>query len=66
MRVVYLLSASMPGVIPGLRWVRRGHNAFTLLVPAHKAGLMGERPEGRVAHLARITGFDIRLEVARS
>jgi len=64
MRVVYLLSASMPGVIPRLEWVRRGDRALTLLIPRDKAGLMGERPEGRVAQLAKVAGLDLRLAVA--
>jgi exopolyphosphatase/guanosine-5'-triphosphate,3'-diphosphate pyrophosphatase len=64
MRVVYLLSASMPGVIPRLEWVRRGDRALTLLIPRDKAGLMGERPEGRVAQLAKVAGLDLRIAVA--
>ncbi|MBN9036870.1 MAG: exopolyphosphatase [Rhizobiales bacterium] len=64
MRVVYLLSASMPGVIPRLEWVRRGDRALTLLIPSDKAGLMGERPEGRVAQLAKVAGLDLRIAVA--
>src|SRR5690606_9804871 len=39
MRVVYLLSASMPGVMPDLRWERRGLKAFSLVVPPRKAAL---------------------------
>ncbi len=64
MRVVYLLTASMPGVIPRLRWEKRGDRAFTLYVPADLAGLMGERPEGRMAGLAKVTGLDLKLAVA--
>ncbi len=64
MRVVYLLTASMPGVIPRLRWEKRGDKAFTLLIPPDRAGLMGERPEGRVATLAKVTGLDLKLAVA--
>lgn len=64
MRVVYLLSASMPGVIPRLRWQRTGDRVMTLTVPADKAGLMGERPEGRIAQLAKVTGIDMKLAVA--
>jgi len=64
MRVVYLLSASMPGVIPRLGWVRRGDRALTLLVPQDKASLIGERPEGRVAQLAKVAGLDLRIAVA--
>lgn len=64
MRVVYLLSASMPGVIPKLQWVRRGDRALTLLIPKSHAGLIGERPEGRIAQLSKVSGLDLRLAVA--
>jgi exopolyphosphatase/guanosine-5'-triphosphate,3'-diphosphate pyrophosphatase len=64
MRVVYLLSASMPGLIPQLRWEQRGDRAFTLLIPKAHSGLMGERPEGRMATLAKVAGMDLKLAVA--
>ena len=34
MRVVYLLSASMPGVMPKLRWERRDNGVLALVIPA--------------------------------
>lgn len=64
LRVVYLLSASMPGVIPKLRWERRPGGALALVIPAEHAGLFGERPVGRLAQLARITGQKLELAVA--
>jgi exopolyphosphatase/guanosine-5'-triphosphate,3'-diphosphate pyrophosphatase len=64
MRVVYLLSASMPGVIPRLQWMRRGDRALTLLIPKSHAGLIGERPEGRISQLAKVSGLDLGLAVA--
>jgi exopolyphosphatase/guanosine-5'-triphosphate,3'-diphosphate pyrophosphatase len=64
MRVVYLLSASMPGLIPQLKWEQRGDRAFTLLIPKAQSGLMGERPEGRMATLAKVAGMDLKLAVA--
>jgi exopolyphosphatase / guanosine-5'-triphosphate,3'-diphosphate pyrophosphatase len=63
MRVVYLLSASMPGVIPRLKWQRRGDGGLALLVPRDRVDLMGERPQGRMAQLARLTGMNLVLEV---
>ena len=33
MRVVYMLSASMPGVIPRLKWEKRGNGALALVIP---------------------------------
>jgi len=61
LRVVYLLSASMPGVIPKLRWERRDNGVLALVIPASHRGLVGERPAGRLAQLARITGLNLEL-----
>ena len=63
LRVVYLLSASMPGVIPKLRWERRDNGALALVIPYSHRGLEGERPAGRLAQLARITGRNLELVV---
>jgi exopolyphosphatase/guanosine-5'-triphosphate,3'-diphosphate pyrophosphatase len=63
LRVVYLLSASMPGVIPKLRWENRVNGVLALVLPAALAGLSGERPAGRLAQLARITGRKLELVV---
>ena len=64
MRVVYLLTAAMPGVMPSLKWVRRGDGGFSLAVPGRYAALMGERPEARMAQLAKVSGLDLKLVVA--
>ncbi|HTV69363.1 MAG TPA: exopolyphosphatase [Rhizobiaceae bacterium] len=61
LRVVYLLSASMPGIIPKLRWERRDSGALALVIPKSHAGLDGERPAGRLAQLARYAGRDLVL-----
>jgi exopolyphosphatase / guanosine-5'-triphosphate,3'-diphosphate pyrophosphatase len=63
LRVVYLLSASMPGVIPRLEWRRHGDGGLVLLVPSEHAGLLGERLDGRVAQLARLTGRKLAIAV---
>jgi exopolyphosphatase/guanosine-5'-triphosphate,3'-diphosphate pyrophosphatase len=63
LRVVYLLSASMPGVIPKLRWEPRQNNGLALVIPASQAMLNGERPAGRLAQLARVTGRELSLVV---
>jgi exopolyphosphatase/guanosine-5'-triphosphate,3'-diphosphate pyrophosphatase len=55
LRVVYLFSASMPGVMPQLKWRQNG-DMLELVVPASHAGLMGERPEGRMGQLAKVLG----------
>jgi exopolyphosphatase/guanosine-5'-triphosphate,3'-diphosphate pyrophosphatase len=61
MRVVYLLSASMPGVIPRLRWETNADGSMTLVVPKELEALLGERPSGRLAQLARVTGKTLRM-----
>lgn len=63
LRVVYLLSASMPGIIPRLRWDDRGNGALALVIPADQAGLNGERPAGRLAQLSRLTGRKLDIVV---
>jgi exopolyphosphatase/guanosine-5'-triphosphate,3'-diphosphate pyrophosphatase len=64
-RVVYLLSASMPHVIPLLRWERHDNGALALVIPKSHAGLDGERPAGRLAQLARYAGKELVLEVEK-
>ena len=54
LRVVYLFSASMPGVIPTLRWQRGEGGKLSLVVPRRHADLMGERAIGRMAQLAKV------------
>ncbi len=61
MRVVYLLSASMPGIMPRLKWIRGDDGALTLVVPAAHADLIGERPAGRLAQLGKLAGRQLRL-----
>jgi len=63
LRVVYLLSASMPGVIPRLRWEPRANGGLALVIPQQLAGLNGERPAGRLAQLGRLTGRKLELVV---
>jgi len=62
-RVVYLLSASMSGVIPRLKWEKRENGALGLVIPADDAALFGERPAGRLAQLAKLTGRKLELAV---
>ena len=64
MRVVYLLTASMPGVMPRLKWERRDGGVLALVLPSDLAGLYGERPAGRLAQLSKISGRKLALVVA--
>lgn len=63
LRVVYLFSASMPGVIPTLKWEPRPGGGLALIVPKAHAGLTGERPAGRLAQLAKLTGRSLELVI---
>ncbi|MGP2492308.1 exopolyphosphatase [Mesorhizobium sp. PUT5] len=63
MRVVYLLTAAMPGVMPRLRWERFGGDRLALVIPSDLAGLYGERPAGRLTQLAKVTGRKLSLAV---
>jgi exopolyphosphatase/guanosine-5'-triphosphate,3'-diphosphate pyrophosphatase len=64
MRVVYLFTASMPGVMPRLDWQKRGNGVLALVIPSDLAGLNGERPIGRLAQLARISDRKLEFVVA--
>ena len=57
-RVVYMLSAAMPGLIPRLKWEKRGLDRWRWLFPPTHADLFGERPIGRVAQ----AGQNIRTQ----
>lgn len=64
LRVVYLLSASMPGVIPKLKWEVAEGGALALVIPATHGRLTGERPEGRMAQLSKLLNRPLELKVA--
>ncbi len=63
LRVVYLFSASMPGVIPRLAW-RESDGGLVLVIPHDLAEMMGERPTGRMAQLSKVLGRPIGIAVA--
>jgi exopolyphosphatase/guanosine-5'-triphosphate,3'-diphosphate pyrophosphatase len=63
MRVVYLLTASMPGVMRDLKWVPVPGGALALVLPKATSGLYGERPIGRLAQLAKVLGRRLELRV---
>ena len=63
LRVVYLFSASMPGVIPRLKWRLLPNGTLALVIPRSHAGLDGERPTGRLAQLGRITGRNLEFSI---
>jgi exopolyphosphatase/guanosine-5'-triphosphate,3'-diphosphate pyrophosphatase len=63
MRVVYLLTAAMPGVMPRLQWKADGDRSLSLVIPSDLAALHGERLEGRLAQLGKIAGRKLRIEL---
>jgi exopolyphosphatase/guanosine-5'-triphosphate,3'-diphosphate pyrophosphatase len=63
MRVAYLLSASMPGVLPRTR-LRVCDRAATLTLPAAYADLASERVLNRLKALGKLMGADAQIEVA--
>jgi exopolyphosphatase / guanosine-5'-triphosphate,3'-diphosphate pyrophosphatase len=63
-RVLYLYSASQPGVIRRLR-LEAVEPRFVLTVPDSLAELCGERPAERVAQLAKELGSEIELKCGR-
>ncbi|PWL18108.1 exopolyphosphatase [Falsochrobactrum shanghaiense] len=62
LRVIYLLSASMPGVIPRLFW-RVEENGIALVIPGDLADLVSDRPEGRLQLLAKMTDKNLYFAV---
>jgi exopolyphosphatase/guanosine-5'-triphosphate,3'-diphosphate pyrophosphatase len=60
LRVVYLFSASMPGIIRNLRFARPRDAASGLdlefVVPPEYSEFAGERLDGRLQQLAKLTG----------
>ncbi|WP_306118646.1 MULTISPECIES: Ppx/GppA phosphatase family protein [unclassified Roseitalea] len=63
LRVAYLFTAAMPGVIGELSWRRTPEGVLQLVVPAQRAALAGERPEGRLAQLSKVTGVRTELVI---
>jgi exopolyphosphatase/guanosine-5'-triphosphate,3'-diphosphate pyrophosphatase len=58
LRVAYLFSASMPGVVPHIAFRKSSQpdTDLELAVPADYAELAGERLDGRLQQLAKLTG----------
>ena len=62
-RVLYLLSASTPGVLPMIGFAKTGPSEAEIRIPAELADLDGERPEERVRQLGSELGLDVRVIV---
>jgi len=68
LRVVYLFSASMPGLVPQLEFVpaepKDGDVDIVLLVPRSCEAFLGERLDGRLQQLAKLTGKRLGFRLA--
>jgi exopolyphosphatase / guanosine-5'-triphosphate,3'-diphosphate pyrophosphatase len=63
LRVVYLYSAAMPGLIPRLKIIPDGIGGFLFAVPQDAASLAGERTENRLQQFAKLIGKPMRTVV---
>ena len=63
LRVVYLYSAAMPGLIPRLKLIPDGIGGFLFAVPQDAANLAGERTENRLQQFAKLVGKPMRTMV---
>jgi exopolyphosphatase/guanosine-5'-triphosphate,3'-diphosphate pyrophosphatase len=61
MRVAYLLSAAMPGILPRAPMLARG-DSVVLTVPRDLADLVNERVHSRLRQLCRQIGRDPVVE----
>jgi len=62
MRVAYILSAAMPGVLPGAPLIVEG-GKVTLVLPAGLAALNSDRLQSRLKQFARLIGGDPEVRV---
>lgn len=68
LRVGYLFSASMPGVVPSLKFEPAGTDLpdtdIVLIVPPAHADLVGERLQGRLQQLGKLTNKRLAFRIA--
>ena len=62
-RVLYLFSASTPGVLPALGLEKIDAGKFEFVVPSVHADLIGERPLERLRQLGRELNVEIEMVV---
>ncbi|MEM8541557.1 MAG: exopolyphosphatase [Pseudomonadota bacterium] len=63
MRVAYLFTAAMPGVVKDLHWEKIDDETMRLTLPLALKDLVGERPQGRIDQLSKVTGRKIQLAI---
>lgn len=61
MRLAYVLSAAMPGLLPSIRLRQQRGKELLLELPGKHAALRGERVEKRLAELALLLGLNARI-----
>ncbi|MAM09050.1 MAG: exopolyphosphatase [Rhizobiaceae bacterium] len=63
LRVAYLFSASMPGIVGALDFLpgKESDVDLELVVPAQYADFIGERVEGRLQQLSKLTGKNLGI-----
>lgn len=65
MRVAYLFTAAMPGVVQDLQWEKGKNGNMRLTLPKSLEHLAGEKPQGRIDQLAKVTGRKIELAIRK-
>ncbi len=65
-RLLYLFSASVEDVLPGLKLVRTGYGNLVLEVPEDLEVLIGERPTNRLQQLSKEIGEDVTVSIVSS
>ena len=63
LRVSYLFSASMHGITPSIRFEPTGPDELVLMIPGRLREFAGERLEGRLLQLSRLTGKTVYFEI---
>jgi len=63
LRLAYILSAAMPGMLPRISLRLSGSKSLVLKFPKKLADLMGERVEKRLAGLAEHMGRTAKIEI---
>ncbi|WP_375648129.1 MULTISPECIES: exopolyphosphatase [unclassified Bartonella] len=62
MRIAHLFSASVAGILPHLLWHKKADHII-LQIPKNYAGLLGERPLGRLQTLSKIIKQPLAFEI---
>ena len=65
MRVIYLLSASMPGMIPDIAATKISDTEMQLSLPPRAAGMLADKFMDRLGHLGRFAGKQISVVIRK-